>query len=163
MLDLEELYRLYHPQVYRFTYYLCGRRAEAEDIAAETFVRVWNARDDLRLPTVRAYLFAIARHLYLDGLRRRRKESGLNDSLIDPTPRPDAELEGRRELETVLELLRRLPELDRSALLLRAGHGMPYDQIAEVLGLGLSAAKVKVHRARIRLAELHAGAGKGKR
>ena len=155
-MDLEELYRLYHPQVYRFAYYLAGRRAEAEDITAETFVRLWGARDNLRLPTVRAYLFAIARHLYLDGRRRCRRDEELPDGLVDPSALPDAEAEGRRELEAVLELVNRLPEPDRSALLLRAGHGMPYDQIAAVLGLGLSAAKVKVHRARIRLAELRA-------
>jgi RNA polymerase sigma-70 factor (ECF subfamily) len=158
--DLEELYRLYHPQVYRFAYYLSGRRAEAEDIAAETFVRLWSARDNLRLPTVKAYLFAIARHLYLDGQRRSRRDADLSDSLVDPTALPDAEAEGRRELEAVLDLLNRLPEPDRSALLLRAGHGMPYDQIAAVLGLSLSAAKVKVHRARVRLAELREGAEK---
>ena len=162
MLDIEELYRLNHPHVYRFAYYLCGRRAEAEDLAAETFVRMWNARDNLRLPTVRAYLFAITRHLYLDGRRRHRGESALSDGLVDPAPHPDAEMEGRQELEAVLELIRQLPEIDRSALLLRAGHGLPYDQIAAVLGLGLSAAKVKVHRARIRLATLRAGDRKGR-
>ena len=45
-----------------------------------------------------------------------------------------------------------LPEIDRTALLLRAEHELPYDEIARVLQISLSAAKVKVHRARLRLA-----------
>src|SRR5512140_1016818 len=121
MLDLEEIYRLYHPHVYRFAFYLCRRRSDAEDIAAETFLRLWRAPDDLRLPTVKAYLFAIARHLYLDGLRGRHDEADLSDDLTDLAPLPDAAADGRGELETVLELLGQLPEPDRSALLMRVG------------------------------------------
>lgn len=163
VLDLEELYGLYHPHVYRFAFYLCGRRADAEDIAADTFLRLWKAPDDVRLSTVKAYLFAIARHLYLDGLRGRHAETTLGGDFTDPAPLQDAEAEGRGELEAVLELLGRLPEIDRSALLMRVGDGMPYVEIAAVLGLGLSATKVKVHRARIRIAEWHAAAGRRRR
>jgi len=52
----------------------------------------------------------------------------------------------------VCAALAELPEIDRTALLLRAEHDLPYDEIARVLQISLSAAKVKVHRARLRLA-----------
>jgi RNA polymerase sigma-70 factor (ECF subfamily) len=48
----------------------------------------------------------------------------------------------------------RLPEKDRAALLLRAMEGMPYEQIARTLGISVSAAKVKVHRARLALVDI---------
>ncbi len=54
--------------------------------------------------------------------------------------------------------LQELPEIDRAALLMRAEDQLPYEEIARALDLTLSATKVKIHRARLRLAEarLHA-------
>jgi RNA polymerase sigma-70 factor, ECF subfamily len=54
-------------------------------------------------------------------------------------------------LAAVLARLGRLPELDRAALLMQAD-GVPYEDIARALGIGVAAAKVRVHRARRRLA-----------
>ena len=60
-------------------------------------------------------------------------------------------METRMELERVWEVLRNLPEDDRAAFVMRAEHGLSYEEIARVLGLSLSSAKVKVHRVRRRL------------
>ena len=49
-------------------------------------------------------------------------------------------------------MLQDLPEGERAALLLRVDHDLPYEDIASALGTSLSAAKVRVHRARVRLA-----------
>ena len=69
MTDFENLYQRYARDVYRFALYLCGNTAEAEDIASETFVRVWTIRDTLRAASVKAYLFTIARNLHNDAYR----------------------------------------------------------------------------------------------
>ena len=53
----------------------------------------------------------------------------------------------------MLAKLQELPEVDRAALLMRAEDQLPYEEIARALGLTLSATKVKIHRARLRLAE----------
>ena len=154
MTDFEALYRRYAADVFRFALYLCGDRADAEDITSETFVRVWTARNGLRVSTVKAYLFAIARNLYREGLRRRRPQADVSESLADPRPDPAAQAEGRAELASVLAALQTLPEVDRAALLMRAQDGMPYEEIAGALGLSVAATKVKVHRGRMRLASL---------
>ena len=54
----------------------------------------------------------------------------------------------------MLGALRQLPEVDRAALIMRAQDEMPYEEIAQALRLSLSSAKVKVHRARLKLAAL---------
>ena len=154
MTEFEELYERYARDVYRFALYLSGSPAQAEDIAAETFVRVWTARDKIRGATVKAYLFTIARHLHADGRRRDAREATLRDSFVDPSPGPELETASRQELGAVLAALQQLPEPDRAALLMRAQDAMPYEEIAASLGLSLPAAKVKVHRARLKLAEL---------
>ena len=154
MTEFEQLYERYARDVYRFALYLSGSPAQAEDIAAETFVRVWTARDRVRGATVKAYLFTIARNLHADGRRLESRQVELHDAFTDPGPGPELEAESRQELAAVLAALQQLPEVDRAALLMRAQDGMPYEEIAAALGLSLPAAKVKVHRARLRLAEL---------
>lgn len=154
MTDFERLYERYARDVYRFALYLSGSQADAEDIASETFVRVWTVRDTVRVATVKAYLFTIARNLYADGRRRESRQVALHSGLADPAPGPALEAEGRQKLAAVLTALQELAEIDRAALLMRAQDGMPYDEIAAALGLSLAAAKVRVHRARLKLAEL---------
>lgn len=160
MKEFEDLYRRYAPDVLRFALYLCGDPAEAEDIASETFVRVWTRRDDIRLPTVKAYLFTIARNLHRQGWRSRSRRSSIDETLTDATPGPHAQAEGRARLARILAALQELPEADRAAVLMRAQDGMTYEEIAAALGLSLAAVKVKVHRARLRLAALP-GSGEG--
>lgn len=154
MTDFEDLYQRYARDVYRFALYLSGNKALAEDIASETFVRVWTVRDAIRTESVKAYLFTIARNLYADGRRREARHVAIPDVLLDPSPGPEVETSDRQALEAVLLALQQMPEVDRAALLMRAQDNLPYEEIARSLGLSVSAAKVKVHRARLRLAEL---------
>ena len=73
MLDFDSIYRRYWPDVLRFSLYLCGNTAEAEDIAATTFLRALTSTRPVRLPSIKAYLFVVARNLYRDHLRRTAK------------------------------------------------------------------------------------------
>jgi RNA polymerase sigma-70 factor (ECF subfamily) len=57
-------------------------------------------------------------------------------------------------MRIVLEGLRQLPEIDRAALLMRTHGEMPYEEIARILKVSTANAKVKVHRARLKLAAL---------
>lgn len=150
--DFAGLYHRYAPGVFRYALFLSGDRTTAEDIVSETFVRVWGARERVDLSTVRAYLFAIARNVFLQGLRRRRREAPLEDAHADPAPPPDATHEVTDELSRALAALAELPEVDRTALLLRADETLSYEDIASILGLTPVAARVRVHRARARLA-----------
>lgn len=154
MSDFEDLYRRYAPDVYRFALYLSGSPAQAEDLASETFVRVWTARDNIRTASVKAYLFTIARNLHVDGRRREARNVELPELLFDPSPGPDVEAQDKQALDTVLRALQQIPEVDRAALLMRAQDGLPYEEIAAALGIPLASARVKVHRARLRLADL---------
>ena len=154
MIEFETLYERHAPSVFRFALSLSADRALAEDITSETFVRVWTARERVDLTTVAGYLITIARHLYLQGISRDRRRGPLSAEPVDSQPGPHALAEGRAELDAVLADLQTLPEPDRAALLMRAEDQMPYEDIAAALRITPGAAKVKVHRARLRLAEL---------
>jgi len=157
MIDVGAVYNRYAKDVYRFALYLSGNRAQAEDIAAETFARAWVARDQIRVGTVKAYLLMIARNLYRDGQRRDWRARQLDLGMPDPGPGPETTAGDRDALRRVLEALAQLPEADRAALLLSAQEGLSSEEIAAALGLSVAAVKVKIHRARLRLNELRRG------
>jgi len=152
--DFAEMYARHAGDVYRFALRLAGDRADAEDITSETFARALASTQPIRTATVRAYLFTIARNYYRETLRRRARDVPLPDTLRDTGPAPSVRAEQMSELNAVQASLRRIPEVDRAALVMRAWHRMPYDEIAHVLGISVAAAKVKVHRARLALASL---------
>jgi RNA polymerase sigma-70 factor (ECF subfamily) len=160
MTTLGELYRRYAPDVHRFVLWLSGDHHAADDITSETFVRAWAGAEDLRMETVKAYLIAIARNLYLRQRRRSGRHTELDEALVDPSPGPEARAERREEWLTVRRALERLPEVDRAALLMRAELELSYEEIARALGLSLSAAKVKVHRARLKMAAAREARGR---
>lgn len=150
---LEALYRQHAPALLRFAWGLCGDRSEAEDVVSETFARLLVRAPRIETRTALAYLLAVARNTYLTGLRRRRREVPLPDEIRAPEEDLAGRLDERARLGSVLEALRALPEGERAALLLRVDHGLSYEEIAAALGTSVGAAKVRVHRARLRLAE----------
>jgi RNA polymerase sigma-70 factor, ECF subfamily len=72
-MNFPEVYERYARDVHRFSLYLCGNYALAEDLTAETFVHAFCVGSEIRVGTVKAYLFAIARNLYRDWLVRERQ------------------------------------------------------------------------------------------
>ncbi len=150
----QELYERYANDVFRFAFWLSGDSDAAKDITAETFTRVWLADSETRLESVKAYLFTIARNLHLQQFRRTRKFSTLHEDVPDTSVRTEREVADRSELEHTLTMLRRLPELDRAVLIMRAFDELTYEEISEATGLSLAAVKVKVFRARAKLAAL---------
>lgn len=151
MTDIENLYECYAGDVRRFALYLCGDATMADEITSDTFMRVWMAADRIRQPTVKSYLFAIARNAYIDLLRRASRHTQLDDKLPDVRISPQTQMEQSEEVRAVLAALQQLPETDRTVLLMRMLDEMPYEEIAETLGIPVVTAKVKVHRARLKL------------
>jgi RNA polymerase sigma-70 factor (ECF subfamily) len=149
-----ELYRRYAPEVFRYALFLSGNQAMAEDLTSETFVRIWGSPQPPRQATVRAYLMTIARNLYLQDYRRARRRKEMPEQVPAPGSLAGS-AESRQELGQVIASLQDLPETDRTALLLRADDGFSYQEIAAVLGIPVSTAKVKVYRARLFLASRH--------
>ena len=151
MLSFQELYESYAPDVYRFSFWLTGNGPDAEDITSETFVRAWVKKNTIRTETLKAYLFTIARNVFLEQRRRSTREVALEDVQGGPAPGPETAVQSQLELDEIRRVLRTYLECDRTAFILRVQHELPYAEIARVLGLSLSSAKVKVHRVRKKL------------
>lgn len=153
-INFHDLYSRYAGDVYRFAFWLTGNTEDAQDLTSETFVRVWLSEADIRVASVKAYLFTIARNVYLHDQRRTRRMTPLDETQIDASPSPDHVAEIRSELTLVLKALQALPEIDRTVLFMRVEDELSYEDIAGATGLSVSAAKVKVYRARLKLHSL---------
>ena len=151
MLNFEDLYEAYATDVYRFAFWLAGDSFDAEDITSETLIRAWVNSSTIRTETLKAYLFAIARNVFLQRQRKRKRQVALEDVHPDPAPGPDKVVESQLHLLRVQRILQTLPEIDRAAFVMRVQHDLPYDEIARALELSLTATKVKVHRVRKKL------------
>ena len=151
MTEFETLYRRHAPALLRFAWGLTGDRGTAEDLVSETFVRLLTRAPRIETRTALAYLLAVVRNTWLSGKRRTDREVPLPEDLPAPPADPDARLDDRDRIERVIRDLRDVPEGERAAFLLRVDHELSYEEIAAALGTSVGAAKVRVHRARMRL------------
>lgn len=135
----DELVRRHWDAVIRYVYGLTQSVDAAEDFAQETFIRVWERREQWAMDgSVRALVIQIARNLALDGRRIRKlrferlKERRLS---APPSPTPE-ELAVAGELAEAIEsAIRALPARRREVLLLARWSDLSYDDIASVMGI----------------------------
>jgi RNA polymerase sigma-70 factor (ECF subfamily) len=152
----EELVIAYQHRVFGVALRMLGNRAEAEEIAQETFVRAHRAlpefRGDAKLST---WLFAIASRLCLNRLAagdRRMRREGEETLLRLPADADPAAGVERREVEVALHrAIEALPEERRIVVILRDLEGLGYEEIARALGLELGTVRSRLHRARMDL------------
>jgi RNA polymerase sigma-70 factor, ECF subfamily len=146
----------YLPRVYRFALRLTGRRQEAEDLTQETFLHAWRRRRQLRDPNAApVWLFTIARNLWNDRLRRKRRRSRRHEPMPDDCrstiAAPDRVLMAREDLRRVLQALESLPARQREVLYLKACEEFSLGEIAAILAISREAAKASLCEARKRL------------
>ena len=148
---------------------MLGSPNDAEDIAQQVFLRVWQHakqyRPDAKFTT---YLFTITRNLVFNETRRRSRKkeiplvtgdaSGSHHEPGDaPHRQPDATLLEAELRKAVDKAIASLPETQRLAVILRRYDELSYEEIAEVLDLSVSAVKSQLFRARNSLREALSG------
>ncbi|HEU4369095.1 MAG TPA: sigma-70 family RNA polymerase sigma factor [Methylomirabilota bacterium] len=153
----EELVTAYQHRLFGVALRMLGSRAEAEDVAQETFLRAHRAlgefRGEARLGT---WLYAIASRLCLNRLasaERRHVRSDEDALLRLPAAGGDAAtaLERSELAQALHQAIGALPEERRIVVVLRDLEGLAYEEIAEVLGVELNTVRSRLHRARLDL------------
>jgi RNA polymerase sigma-70 factor, ECF subfamily len=156
------LFERHGSAVWRFLRDLFRDEAAADEATQETFVRahgrLTTLRDEDRLSS---WLLGIARRVFLEARRVRggvhllvdgEESEGLVEAVL-PTPTPEDLLLDQETEALLAEALGHLREERRAALMLRIDHGLPYEEIAQVMGWSLPKVKNEIHRARLQLRE----------
>lgn len=155
-----ELFSRYGPRLVRLFSRDLGGRDEVHDLVQQTFLQLHRARRDFRVDAkLRPWLFTIALNLKRQHFRRlgRRGEASLEDANAEPVaPRGNPEADVRdAQLRRALD---HLPEAQREVIVLHWFEGLSFREIADAVGAGVSAVKVRAHRGYGRLRELMADA-----
>ena len=152
--EFSDFYRQHLRDIYNYTYYRTGNHHDAEDLTTQTFIQAYRHFDRAQRESngrpLRPWLVRIAHNLaanyYRD--RSRKPTTLLEEAEVIRDPYATEQLvEGREELENVLQAVRSLPDDRREAMIMRFALGMDNREIARALGRSEGATKVLIHRA----------------
>ena len=143
--------------IYALAYRTIGREEEARDVCQETFLRAYRALPRFRgQAKFSSWLYRIALNLCRDWMRRERraptiqppKDVDLLDLAAAAEPsEPIEDLVARRDLTRLVEqAMARLPEEQRTAIVLKEYHGLTFQEIADVVGCPLSTVKTRLYQ-----------------
>jgi RNA polymerase sigma-70 factor (ECF subfamily) len=156
----EELVRATYAETYTLAFRLTGDEEDARDVTQDAYLRAYRGlkrfRGDAQFST---WMYRITANCAATAMGKRKKNR--HDPLPDDAPvadeRPDFDPEARADASSLRDrvstALAGLPPRLRAVVVLRDVYDLPHDEIAAELGISESAAKVRLHRARLKLRE----------
>jgi RNA polymerase sigma-70 factor (ECF subfamily) len=169
-LDFQSIYKTFHPKIVRYLAHMVGWR-DAEDLTQEVFVKVNQALNSFKGESrVSTWIYRIATNSALDKLRspsfrQTGRKSLSGDSIgegeieiIDKnawtgenTPSVETSVVRKEMNQCIRGVVEKLPENYRAVVILNELEGFRDHEIAEILGVSIHTAKIRLHRARARL------------
>ncbi|MGD0015755.1 MAG: sigma-70 family RNA polymerase sigma factor [Bryobacteraceae bacterium] len=159
---------VFQSKIFQYAYMMCGQREDAEEVAQDTLLKVFENFDQLREPErVRPWVFRIARNACLMKRRKSVFAPAQELSIEDFLPRSDQHDGARRleipdrsalpddlalrgELRSVIDrAIQDLPEIYRAVILLRDIEELTTEEAADVLDVNQEVIKTRLHRARL--------------
>ena len=136
--------------VYRFILHNIRDRDDARDIVQDTFEKLWITHANVNFAKAKSYIFTTAYRTMVDKIRRAKKSEKMEQYHLDTlvTERQFSDLK-----EVLNTALQKLPEIQKSVIMLRDYEGYSYQEIGEITGLNESQVKVYIYRARTFLKE----------
>ncbi|MBO7663400.1 MAG: sigma-70 family RNA polymerase sigma factor [Clostridia bacterium] len=146
--DREKIYTAYSGKVMGYIMARVRRRAEAEDLTADVFEKVYRKIGDYdrTKSSLSTWIFTITRNTLIDSYRRKRPTEELSEEIPDLTEL-DEDLLQTETLEELARALRSLEEELRDIVVLRYYDGKPLTEIAELMGLSYGAVKIRHQKA----------------
>lgn len=136
----------YSDNVYRFILKNIRDEERARDIVQDTYEKLWRNAENVNAEKVKSYLFTTAYHTMIDVLRREKRQTPVDDFHFAEQTHDQQ----YSDLHEVLnEAVSRLPEIQRTVILLRDYEGYSYKEIGEVTLLSEAQVKVYIYRARV--------------
>ncbi|MBK7886539.1 MAG: RNA polymerase sigma factor [Bacteroidetes bacterium] len=137
--------------VYRFILHNTRDKEFAQDIVQDAVEKMWINVGQINGEKAKSYLFTTAYHTMLDRLRRLKKQGNWNEVNEEQYSHSSGNYSGLKEV--LRKALNRLPEIQRTVVMLRDYEGYSYEEIGEITGLKESQVKVYIYRARLALKE----------
>lgn len=148
----------FRPKIFQYSWLMCGDREDAEEVAQETLLRVFESFDQLRDPErMRAWVFRIAKNVCL--MKRRKsiyapsQELPLDDAqpAADLGPLPDRQVLAGEMKAALHHAIAALPPIYRAVVILRDIEELTTEETAQLLEIGADTVKTRLHRGRLAL------------
>lgn len=140
------VYKSFSVKVYRFCLKVLSEREAAKDATQDTFIKIYENRKQFSGQNLKAWVYTIAKNCCITALRRKRTHIELNENIEikseDYIP-ADSSL-----ISHIEKALNQLPFIYKEAIILREYEDYTYQEIANLLQIDISAAKLRVFRAR---------------
>ena len=137
---------LYSDNVFRFILKNIKDDERARDIVQDSYEKLWRNAENVNFDKVKSYLFTTAYHTMIDVVRKDKRQTYLEDYRIPE----DLHNEQYSDLAEILnEAVKRLPEIQRSVILLRDYEGYSYKVLGDITSLSEAQVKVYIYRARV--------------
>lgn len=160
--DLEAAYKAHAGTVYRFLLAQCGSAQLAEELTQETFYQAVRSIDRYDGSCkLSVWLCQIAKHLWYQQLRRKRRETPLGDlppeeeggtrPVLPCSPSPEEAVQARQRHLQLLHSIHVLPEAAREVVYLRALGELSFAEIGEIMGKTENWARVTFYRSKEKL------------
>lgn len=137
--------------VYRFILHNTRDKEFSQDIVQDAFEKMWMNVDNINAEKAKSYLYTTAYHTMLDKLRRAKKQGNWNEVREEAISHQQEHYSGLKQI--LREALDKLPEIQRTVIMLRDYEGYTYEEIGEITGLNPSQVKVYIYRARLAMKE----------
>ena len=132
--------------VYRFILKNMKDSDKAKDIVQESFVRLWDRVSEVKFEKAKSYLFTIAYHCFIDTIRKDKRIVSMEAITVNDHSEMNAFSDHK---EIINEAVEKLPEIQKSVILLRDYEGYSYKEIGEITELSEAQVKVYIYRARL--------------
>lgn len=159
-----EIVHRYQDRLKNFVYRFTHNQLDSEDIAQETFFRVYRSRHSYeRIARFSTWLYTIANNLVRSHYKKNSKmhldsifetdqhQQEYQIDLVDAEPSPEDQLQDSLMMTFVREALRQVPDEFREIVLMRDVQSLTYEEIMTVTGLPMGTVKSRINRGRVRL------------
>lgn len=149
-----DLFEAYQLPLYCYLLQMSRNKQVAEELLQETFYRAMISLEVKNMAQAKAWLFKVARNLFIDWTRKSKSEQRLVERIQlertdnDSIGNPEEQLENRTKQEHIEEVLSRLPERMRTILYLREIQEFTYKEVVTAMNLSESQVKTTLFRAR---------------
>lgn len=151
-MTIDNLYKTYFHDVYRFLLSLTYDPYLAEDLLQETFVRAYLYLESYDDERVKTWLFTVANHVFIDYVRKQKRmkvrDEPFFQRLRSKEKSPQDQILWNETIDGILHILQELPQRQKQAVLLRDFHDFTYREGARVMKISLAHFKVLLFRGR---------------
>lgn len=155
-MELDRAYQEYVNDLYRYLFSLSKDHFIAEDLVQEAFYRAYLQLEDYQISNIKAWLFKVAYHAFIDYQRKNKRlviQNQVEDKSTISKETPEKRLLEKESFQLLMQDVHSLKEQERHVLLLCDLHQLKYHEAAEILEMNLNTVKSHLLRGRRKVME----------